>query len=151
VIQIRGQRNPRCPSHQPHWGFRFLLLLCVSRERREEGAPLPHRAEEEQVGCRAAAGALLLGYARGREGPDQSLQGRKEPFASGKEPDQSRDQGAVVKAYTTGNTYTAPPSTSTRPRLHRRPDVSAVSVLFTSSPPWLLRCVEPAVLGCAAA
>jgi hypothetical protein len=28
--------------------------------------------------------------------------------------------------------------------------VSAASVLFTSSPPWSLRCVEPAVFGCAA-
>jgi hypothetical protein len=139
VIQIRGGQNPTCPSHQPHWGFRFLLLLCVCHERSGEGAPPPRRAEEEQVGRRAAAGDR-----RGREGPNQSPQGRKESFASGKEPDRSRDQDAVV------NAYAAPPSTPSRPRLHRRPDVSTASVLFTFSPPWLLRCVEPAALGCAA-
>jgi hypothetical protein len=143
-------RNPSFPSHQPHWGFRFLLLLCVCRESRGAGAPPPCRTEEEQVGRRAAAGAVLLGIARGREGLDQSPQGKKEPFASGKEPDWSRDQGAVVNAYATRNAYTASPSTPSRPRLHRRPDVSASSILFTSSPPWFLRCVLPAALGCTA-
>jgi hypothetical protein len=79
-----GGRNPRCPSHQPHWGFRFFLLQCVCRERRGEGA-LPLRcAEEEQEGRRATTGAPLLGTAmdmRGRtsrheEGRSRSRRGR---------------------------------------------------------------------------
>jgi hypothetical protein len=47
------------------------------------------------------------------------------------EPDRSRDQGAVVNAYVAVNVYAAPPSTPSRPQLHRRPDVSAMVAFFT--------------------
>jgi hypothetical protein len=143
----RGAK-PQVPKPPTPLGFSFLSSpVCVPREEGRRGAAATlcrggaRRASRHHR--RAAAGDR-----HGHEGPDQSPRGRKEPFASGKEP--GRGQGTIVNAYATGNAYSAPPSTLSRPRLHRRPDVSAASILFTSSPPWLLCGVEPAALGCAA-
>jgi hypothetical protein len=88
--------------------------------------------EEEQVGRRVAANALLLGNACGREEPNQSPREREEPSASKGEPGQSRKQDAAV------NTDDAPPSSSSRRRLHRRPDVSRSATLSSHAPSPLL-------------
>jgi hypothetical protein len=55
--------------------------------------------------------------------PYPSRQEELKPTASGGEPEQRKEQGAAV------NTYTAPPSSTGRRRLHVRPAVSAITSL----------------------
>jgi hypothetical protein len=57
------------------------------------------------------------------------------PSVWGEKPGQSKDQGATV------NIYVTPPSTLSRPRLHRQPDVSAPQPSSSSLPHWMLSCV----------
>jgi hypothetical protein len=81
----------------------------------------------------------------------QSPRGKKRrSSALGKKPDRSRDQdGAVniyaavniytdVNVYVAVNTYATPPSTPSRPRLHRHPNMSALQPSSSSLPPCLL-------------
>jgi hypothetical protein len=89
---------------------------------REKGAPPLCQAEEEQVEGQDAADARR---------PRLLSQGKeRRPSALRKEPNRSKD--SRVAAW---NAYAAPPATPSRPRLHRRPDVRAAPILFTSSPP----------------
>jgi hypothetical protein len=143
-VQKRGgrQRASR-PSYQPHWGFPFPLLLRGRHEREEEGgvaaAPgrggtRPHRHNDDAPGEERATAAAR------RE--------RKEPGTRSREHGpELRETFAGVNTYSTGNAYTAlntiatPPTTPSRPRLHRRPTVSTARPIHSLLPPWSSSCV----------
>jgi hypothetical protein len=105
----------RTPSHQPHWGFLLSIISACAGKEGERSAPPLRRA------------------GKGRSG-------NEEPGA------RSREQGpelrktiAGVDIYTAGSAYIAlnifatPPTTPSRPRLHRRPTVSTARPIY--SPP----------------
>jgi hypothetical protein len=118
----KGRLRPGCPSHQPLWVFSFFFSRECGVRGREKGAPPLCQAEEEQVEGQDAADARR---------PRLLSQGKeRRPSALRKEPNRSKD--SRVAAW---NAYAAPPATPSRPRLHRRPDVRAAPILFTSSPP----------------
>jgi hypothetical protein len=57
--KARRGRDPGCPSHQPLWGFRFILLpLCESRQRRGTTA-----APRRRSGARTGSQELDAGKA----------------------------------------------------------------------------------------
>jgi hypothetical protein len=105
----------------PCWGFPLSLVSAAARGQGSGGG-------EERFGCRVAADMPLLGNACEREEPDQSPRERKNLYASEGKPVQSRKQDDAV------NTDDVPPSSSSRRRLHRRPDVSRPAALSSHVP-----------------
>jgi hypothetical protein len=102
----------RTPSHQPHWGFLLSIVSVCAWKEGERSAPPPRRAGK----------------------------GRSRERGAGSEEPELRKTTAGVDIYTAGNAYIAlnifatPPSTPSRPRLHRRPTVSTARPIYSLLP-----------------
>jgi hypothetical protein len=116
------------PGHEPPAGlppfslgiFPIPLFHCREGRRGKRGGGGGSAATAPCRGYRGAAGVQEAGA---EEGPLRDDDARRE--------EQSEDTAAA-------HHYTAPSSSPSRPRLHRRPNVSAAVAVFTSPLPWSL-------------
>jgi hypothetical protein len=99
------------------------------RKGRGEGGVGEKEGGAGERGC-----AVTPPMRQGRR-PHPSPQGKqRRPSTLGKEPDRSRNIYAAVNVYVAMNTFATPPSTPSRSRLHRRPNVSTPRPSSSSLP-----------------
>jgi hypothetical protein len=124
----------RTPSHQPLWGFPLATAPACAGLEKGGSAPPPRRAGQGRSrGPDRSRDIYLAGTPSTRQGhrlqPPLVRRRRSRP-RRGREPDRSRD------TYIAGNAYFAtPPPSSTRLRLHRRPNVRTTTDAFPFLPP----------------
>jgi hypothetical protein len=90
----------------------------------------------EKEGGAGERGCAVTPPPRQGRRPHPSPRGKeRRPSALGKEPDRSWNIYAAVNVYIAVNTFATPPSTPSRPLLHRRPNVRTLRPSSSSLPP----------------
>jgi hypothetical protein len=130
---LTGRHIPRGRASAGHPPTRIGVLPLFSVRHRKGRGEGEVREKEGGAGERSRVVTPLRRQCRR---PHPSPRGKERRLSAlGKEPGRSRNIYAAVNVYVAVNTFATPPSTPSRPRLHRRPNVSTPQPSSSSLPP----------------